>query len=145
MDWLFWIGILGLLVSLAFLARGISRARGFEKSSESQKDENTGSTAGNGTVSSPLEDCGEKIHGQNPLPLLYKTLSAGIHDTGDEYGLALARSVRIVLTELAEWIGQALKDERKLQAAVARLAGKKPAATSEKKPAPQDASRSFYL
>jgi hypothetical protein len=62
-----------------------------------------------------------KISGQNPLTLLYKALSEGLHDEADEHCLALASSVRIILTELAERIAQALKDEKELQEAVTRL------------------------
>jgi hypothetical protein len=67
-----------------------------------------------------------KISGQNPLTLLYRALSEGLHDESDEYCLELASSVRIVLTELAERIGQALKDEKELQDAVNRLVARKP-------------------
>lgn len=62
-----------------------------------------------------------KISGHNPLTLLYRALSEGVHDKTDDECLNLASSVRIVLTELAERITQALKDERELQGAVTRL------------------------
>lgn len=62
-----------------------------------------------------------KMGGQNPLTLLYAALSQGIHDLDDASCLELAGSVRVVLAELAERVGLALKDERELQDAVARL------------------------
>lgn len=66
-----------------------------------------------------------KVGGHNPLTLLYSALSEGLHDRTDEECLELASSVRVVLTELAERIGQALKDERELQDAVTRLLNRK--------------------
>jgi len=62
-----------------------------------------------------------KIRGHNPLKLLHRALSEGIHDLGDEQCLSLASSIRVVLTELADRVGQALKDERELQDALNRL------------------------
>jgi hypothetical protein len=67
-----------------------------------------------------------KIRGHNPLTLLYRALSAGLHDQNDKECLQLAASVRVVLYELADRVGQALKDERELQEALARLAPKSP-------------------
>jgi len=66
-----------------------------------------------------------KIQGQNPLTLLYGPLSEGIHDEPDEHCLGLASSIRVVLTELAERIGLALKDEAELNEAVTRLLTRK--------------------
>jgi hypothetical protein len=66
-----------------------------------------------------------KIHGQNPLTLLHAPLSEGIHDEPDEHCLVLATSIRVVLTELAERIGLALKDEEELTEAVTRLLNRK--------------------
>jgi hypothetical protein len=61
------------------------------------------------------------INGQNPLTLLHSALSIGLHEQTDERCLELAHDVRIVLTELAERLGQALKDEAELNTAVSRL------------------------
>lgn len=61
------------------------------------------------------------IHGHNPLTLLHKALSEGIHAQSDEECLEVATSIRVVLTELAERISQALKDEAELKNAVSRL------------------------
>lgn len=61
------------------------------------------------------------IQGHNPLTLLHKALSEGIHAQSDEECLEVATSIRVVLTELAERISQALKDEAQLKNAVSRL------------------------
>lgn len=61
------------------------------------------------------------INGQNPLTLLYSALSIGIHEQTDEKCLELAHDVRVVLVELSERLGQALKDEAELDLAVSRL------------------------
>jgi hypothetical protein len=61
------------------------------------------------------------IDGQNPLTLLHSALSEGIHAQTDEECLQLAQDIRIVLTELADRISQALKDEAELKQAVGRL------------------------
>jgi hypothetical protein len=66
-----------------------------------------------------------KVRGHNPLTLLYAALSEGLHDGTDEHCLGLANSVRVVLTELAERIGLALKDEQELAAAVTNLLTKR--------------------
>jgi hypothetical protein len=44
------------------------------------------------------------------------------HDKTDEECLELAHAARVVLAELADRLGQVLKDEAELKAAVARLA-----------------------
>jgi hypothetical protein len=61
------------------------------------------------------------IRGNNPLTLLHTALSEGIHATTDDECLQIATSIRIVLTELVERMGAALKDETELNSAVARL------------------------
>ena len=61
------------------------------------------------------------IQGQNPLTLLHAALSKGVHDHSDETCLELATDIRLILAELSELLGQALKDERELRDAVARL------------------------
>ena len=61
------------------------------------------------------------INGHNPLILLHAALSQGVHNLPDEECLALATSIRVVLVELAEKIGEALKDEKELTDAVAKL------------------------
>jgi hypothetical protein len=61
------------------------------------------------------------LNGQNPITLLHNALSEGLHAQTDEDCLELAMSIRIVLTELADRLGQALKDEAELATAVSRL------------------------
>jgi len=61
------------------------------------------------------------INGYNPLTLLHSALSEGIHALSDGQCLERATSIRVVLTELAEHLSQALKDEAELNAAVTRL------------------------
>lgn len=61
------------------------------------------------------------INGQNPLTLLHRALSKGVHQLSDEECLQIAHDVRVVLVELADRLGQALKDEAELNAAISRL------------------------
>jgi hypothetical protein len=61
------------------------------------------------------------VSGHNPLTLLHSALSAGLHEQTDERCLDLAHDVRVVLADLAERIGQALKDDAELAAAISRL------------------------
>ena len=61
------------------------------------------------------------INGHNPLTLLHAALSEGLHAQTDEDCLAVATSIRVVLTDFAERLGSALKDNAELNAAVSRL------------------------
>lgn len=61
------------------------------------------------------------IGGHNPLTLLHSALSEGLHAQTDQECLELATSIRVVLTELVERMGNALKEELELSAAVSRL------------------------
>jgi len=61
------------------------------------------------------------LSGHNPLTLLHAALSEGLHAQTDEECLALATSIRIVLADLADRLGHALKDRAELDAAVSRL------------------------
>jgi uncharacterized small protein (DUF1192 family) len=61
------------------------------------------------------------INGHNPLTLLHSALSEGLHAGTDEDCLELATSIRVVLTELAERISLALKDEAELKQAISKL------------------------
>jgi anti-sigma regulatory factor (Ser/Thr protein kinase) len=58
--------------------------------------------------------------------LLHDALSDGIHEFTDEECLKLARSIRVVLIELAERISTALKEEAELKTAVSELLNRKP-------------------
>jgi hypothetical protein len=61
------------------------------------------------------------IAGRNPFTLLHTALSRGVHAQTDEKCLELAADIRVILIELAELLGHALKDERELKEAVTRL------------------------
>lgn len=65
------------------------------------------------------------VDGRNPLTLLHSALSEGLHAKSDEECLELAKSIRIVLTELAIRSAQVLKDKAELKIAVNRLLKKK--------------------
>jgi hypothetical protein len=65
------------------------------------------------------------INGHNPLLLLHRALSEGVHDRNDKECLELASSVRVVLSELSDHLGQALKDEAELNHALSKLLGEK--------------------
>lgn len=61
------------------------------------------------------------INGHNPLVLLHGALSQGVHNLSDEECLTLATSIRVVLVEFADKLGQALKDEKELSDSITRL------------------------
>jgi hypothetical protein len=65
------------------------------------------------------------IGGQNPLTLLYKTLSEGIHEYSDAECLELAKDIRTVLTELAERISAVTENKDAVNSAVKRLLNRK--------------------
>jgi hypothetical protein len=66
------------------------------------------------------------IDGQhNPLTLLHTALSEGLHERTDEECLELAGEIRVLLTELADRLSQALKEESELKQAVSRLLNRK--------------------
>ena len=62
-----------------------------------------------------------RIDGHNPLTLLHSALSQGLHAESDESCLDLAKSIRVVLADLADRIGQALKERAELETAVSHL------------------------
>lgn len=61
------------------------------------------------------------IDGHNPLSLLHAALSDGLHARSDAECLEVASSVRVVLVELSERLGQALRDEAEIHKAISRL------------------------
>jgi len=75
------------------------------------------------------------INGHNPLTLLHKALSKGLHAQSDKECLQLATSIRAILTELAERLGQALKEQAELDDAVKNLlkAGSEKSSKTENK------------
>jgi hypothetical protein len=65
-----------------------------------------------------------RIDGHNPLTLLHGALSDGLHERSDEECLEYAREIRLVLTDLAERMSQALKETSELKEAVSKLLGR---------------------
>lgn len=61
------------------------------------------------------------INKNNPLSLLHKALSVGIHTLSDEECLEYAESIRTVLYELASRISKALKDRTVIKKAIDKL------------------------
>ena len=61
------------------------------------------------------------LDGENPLTLLYRPLSAQLHELTDEECLQQAADIRIVLTALLENIADVLKDQEELRSAANRL------------------------
>ena len=59
--------------------------------------------------------------GHNPLTLLHSALSKGLDQESDAECLKLARSIRLILTDLAEKIDLALKEQKDLDEAVVLL------------------------
>jgi hypothetical protein len=58
------------------------------------------------------------IDGHNPLTLLHKALSEGLHAGTDEECLEIAQNIRVILSELSERLSTALKDDQELKKAV---------------------------
>ncbi len=61
------------------------------------------------------------VNGHNPLRLLHAALSQGVHELSDEQCLERATSIRLVLANLADNLGHALKDHNELDTAVTKL------------------------
>lgn len=61
------------------------------------------------------------INNMNPLSLLHKALSVGLHSLTDEECLNYAHSIRIVLTELSDRLTEILKDQNELSDAIKTL------------------------
>jgi hypothetical protein len=68
------------------------------------------------------------VDGHDPLMLLHDALSDGMHARTDAECLELASGIRIVLTDLADRIDQALKDDKELKGAIGRLLKRKASA-----------------
>jgi len=62
-----------------------------------------------------------KINGHNPLTLIHKALSIGVHNLSDEDCLERAGQIRIVLFELAERLSMVLSGNRELTESVKAL------------------------
>lgn len=65
------------------------------------------------------------VDGHNPLTLLHSALSERLHAQTDAECLEIAQEIRLVLTELADRISQALKDQTELKQAVSKLLNRK--------------------
>src|SRR5262245_19612665 len=61
------------------------------------------------------------LNGHNPLTILHSALNCDVHQETDETALERAHDVRVVLGELAERLGQSLKNEAELNTVVTRL------------------------
>ena len=61
------------------------------------------------------------VKGHNPLTLLHRALSGGVHEKTDQQCLELAQDIRVVLVALAERLSQMLEEEAELSTAVHRL------------------------
>ena len=78
------------------------------------------------------------INGHNPLALLHSALSEGVHELTDDECLTIAGSIRVILAELSERLGQALKDEVELKQALDTLMNRpKPAEKPPRKSTPK--------
>ena len=61
------------------------------------------------------------IDGHNPIFLLHRALSRGVHELSDEECLKLANTVRLVLGELSNRLSAILKDKAELTEAISTL------------------------
>jgi hypothetical protein len=61
------------------------------------------------------------LDGQNPLMLLYRPLSVGLHGLTDAECLQQAADIRTILTALLENIADVLKEQSELKTAADRL------------------------
>jgi hypothetical protein len=59
--------------------------------------------------------------GHNPMKLLHKALSIGLHDSEDEICLEMAHSIRIVLQDLSQRIKDTLREEREFKKALSDI------------------------
>lgn len=61
------------------------------------------------------------LNGENPLTLIYKPLSVGLHNLSDAECLQQAADIRMVLTALLENVADVVKDQDELKNAANRL------------------------
>lgn len=61
------------------------------------------------------------VNGQNPMTILYKILSEGVHEMNDEQCLELAKHIRVVLVDFANRVGEALRERKELQDSLTKL------------------------
>lgn len=72
------------------------------------------------------------INGHNPLTLLHDAVSDRLHGLSDTENLAAAQTVRVLLTELAKRVKDALADHEEVTNAVNKLLAAKAAKAAEK-------------
>jgi hypothetical protein len=65
------------------------------------------------------------IDGHNPLVLLHKALSEGVHEKSDSECLELASSIRIILAELTKKASNVLKEDAEVKSALSNLFNRK--------------------
>lgn len=63
------------------------------------------------------------IKGHNPLTLLHRALSRGLHNDSDAECLELARDIRAILTELEARAAEALRSDAEIGEAISHLTG----------------------
>jgi hypothetical protein len=63
------------------------------------------------------------IKTHNPITLLHRVLSQGLHAQSDNECLTSAVQVRVILTALSERLEQALREENELDTAIRLLMG----------------------
>lgn len=61
------------------------------------------------------------IDSHNPMKLLYKALSTGLHEEDDDSCLKIAHTIRLVLSDLSLKIDTALKDQTAIKSAISKL------------------------
>lgn len=61
------------------------------------------------------------VHGENPLTLLHRAISIGIHNKSDEECLNLAADVRVILFQMVENLTMAMKEKHITADAIKRL------------------------
>jgi len=61
------------------------------------------------------------INNHNPLILLHKALSVGVHNLDDKECLEYAHSIRMVLSEFSERVSEVMKDHNDLNSAINKL------------------------
>lgn len=61
------------------------------------------------------------IKGHNPMTLLYKALSEGVHELTDDQCLERAEAIRVILIDFAGRVGEALKERKEVEDALTKL------------------------
>jgi len=61
------------------------------------------------------------IDGHNPMALLYKMLSKGVHELTDDQCLDLAKHIRVILVDFAERVTEALRERQELGESLTKL------------------------